>query len=106
MLELRAVPLALLLTLSLTACPKQDTQPDPPKDEPVTCSADAMVCPDGSSVGRQGPNCEFAPCPGPAPDEPVACTMDAKLCPDGSSVGRQPPNCEFAPCPGETPAPE
>lgn len=28
----------------------------------VACTADAMLCPDGSYVGRTGPNCEFAPC--------------------------------------------
>jgi len=27
------------------------------------CSQEAMLCPDGSGVGRTGPNCEFAPCP-------------------------------------------
>jgi len=27
------------------------------------CSMDAKVCPDGSSVGRTGPNCEFTSCP-------------------------------------------
>jgi len=34
------------------------------------CTADAKGCPDGSFVGRVGPNCEFAPCPGqqPKPD--------------------------------------
>lgn len=26
------------------------------------CTQDAKICPDGSSVGRTGPNCEFAPC--------------------------------------------
>ncbi|HCS78848.1 TPA: hypothetical protein DIV55_03825 [Patescibacteria group bacterium] len=30
----------------------------------VACTMDAKLCPDGSSVGRTGPNCEFAPCPG------------------------------------------
>lgn len=29
----------------------------------VACTMDAMMCPDGSYVGRQGPNCEFAMCP-------------------------------------------
>jgi len=29
---------------------------------PVACTADAMQCPDGSYVGRTGPNCEFV-CP-------------------------------------------
>ncbi len=28
------------------------------------CTMDAKVCPDGSSVGRTGPNCSFAACPG------------------------------------------
>ena len=32
-------------------------------NDTVACTADAMICPDGSSVGRVGPNCEFAPCP-------------------------------------------
>ena len=31
--------------------------------EPVACTADARVCPDGTAVGRVPPNCEFAPCP-------------------------------------------
>lgn len=39
----------------------------PPSREPglpVACTMDAKMCPDGTSVGRVGPNCEFAPCPG------------------------------------------
>lgn len=27
------------------------------------CTLEAKLCPDGSSVGRSGPNCEFAACP-------------------------------------------
>ncbi|HVU06612.1 MAG TPA: hypothetical protein VHE10_02390 [Candidatus Paceibacterota bacterium] len=34
--------------------------------EQVFCTMDAKLCPDGSSVGRTGPNCEFAQCPGAA----------------------------------------
>ncbi|MFZ5932818.1 MAG: hypothetical protein ACOYT7_01955 [Patescibacteria group bacterium] len=30
------------------------------------CTQEIKVCPDGTSVGRVGPNCEFAPCPTPA----------------------------------------
>lgn len=30
---------------------------------PVACTMEAKLCPDGSAVGRVGPNCEFAPCP-------------------------------------------
>lgn len=29
------------------------------------CTQEAKVCPDGTSVGRTGPNCEFAACPTP-----------------------------------------
>lgn len=28
----------------------------------IACTLDAMICPDGSSVGRTGPQCEFSPC--------------------------------------------
>lgn len=31
----------------------------------VRCTQDAMQCPDGSYVGRNGPSCEFDPCPNP-----------------------------------------
>lgn len=34
-----------------------------PPFEGVACTMEAKICPDGSSVGRVGPNCEFAPCP-------------------------------------------
>jgi len=34
------------------------------EEEPVFCTMDAMMCPDGSYVGRIAPNCDFAPCSG------------------------------------------
>jgi hypothetical protein len=40
-----------------------DSVPSNP-DQPVFCTLDAKICPDGTAVGRTGPNCEFAPCPG------------------------------------------
>lgn len=33
------------------------------KSTQQACTEDARICPDGSSVGRTGPNCDFAPCP-------------------------------------------
>jgi hypothetical protein len=39
-------------------CPP--ASPAPPQK---ACTQEAKICPDGSSVGRTGPNCEFAPCP-------------------------------------------
>lgn len=34
-----------------------------PDEKSVACTMEAKFCPDGSSVGRVGPNCEFAECP-------------------------------------------
>jgi len=31
--------------------------------KPIACTKEAKICPDGSTVGRTGPNCEFTPCP-------------------------------------------
>lgn len=36
-------------------------QNNPP--EQIACTLEAKICPDGSSVGRHGPNCDFDPCP-------------------------------------------
>lgn len=75
-----------------------------PDDDDVACTEEAMQCPDGSYVGRTGPDCEFAPCPtplgipAPTPIDKVVCTEEAMLCPDGSYVGRTGPNCQFV-CP-------
>jgi hypothetical protein len=30
---------------------------------PQVCTQEAKLCPDGSAVGRTGPNCEFTACP-------------------------------------------
>jgi len=57
--------------------PQNNTQNNevPADSEPITnngsgnrqnigCTQEAKICPDGSAVGRTGPNCEFAACPG------------------------------------------
>lgn len=51
------------------------------------CTMEAKLCPDGSSVGRTGPNCEFAPCPNPtgaspfpsgSSDNEISCSQDER----------------------------
>lgn len=37
-------------------------------NEPVACTQEAKLCPDGSYVGRTGPECEFAACPSAGDD--------------------------------------
>ena len=54
-------------------------QPDTWHLEPTTCTQEAKLCPDGSSVERTSPSCNFAPCPkedliqieSPHPFEPI-----------------------------------
>lgn len=76
--------------------------PAPEESCTVACTKDAKICPDGSAVGRTGPNCEFEACP----EEGTFCTDDAMMCPDGSWVGRSGPSCEFVceeiACPADT----
>ena len=48
--------------------------------EPIACTLDAKICPDGTAVGRVPPNCEFAACP------ETKCTdgeTREAACPDG-----------------------
>jgi hypothetical protein len=42
----------------------------PNSDGVVACTMDAKICPDGSTVGRSGPNCEFDPCLGESSQVP------------------------------------
>ncbi len=42
-----------------------------PGTGPTVCTQEAMTCPDGSSVGRTGPGCTFAPCPTVASSSPA-----------------------------------
>ncbi len=53
---------------------------EPPRHEttvpPHACTEEAKQCPDGSYVGRVGPDCSFAACPieQSVPDQGVVCT--------------------------------
>ncbi|MDD5163723.1 MAG: hypothetical protein PHD95_05970 [Candidatus ainarchaeum sp.] len=49
--------MVILIALALLAVGCTTANP------PQACTMEAKLCPDGSSVGRVLPNCEFAPCP-------------------------------------------
>src|SRR6185436_19079738 len=55
-LLIAALLLAVLGAIVYVAAPR-------PSSQPVACTMEAKICPDGSAVGRTGPNCEFAACP-------------------------------------------
>jgi hypothetical protein len=46
------------------------------------CTQEAKLCPDGGSVGRTGPNCEFAECPS---DKPVS--LEVRIGEEVSGLG-------------------
>lgn len=64
------------------------------EDDNIYCTQDAKLCPDGSYVGRTGPNCEFADCPESDEEEfKTTGTVVGKV-----SIG---PLCPVEPCPEE-----
>ena len=47
-------PILFLVIVLMAGCTQK---------QPIACTQEAKVCPDGSVVGRVPPNCDFAPCP-------------------------------------------
>jgi hypothetical protein len=72
----------------------------------TTCTLDAKTCPDGTSVGRVAPNCDFAPCPGgdvPASSCSLSFTLTAETpSPSPSPTGS--PTVSPTPTPTSPPA--
>jgi hypothetical protein len=54
---MRPYPLILVFII-LTSCAHAQSETT------IACTMEARMCPDGSYVGRTGPDCEFAPCLG------------------------------------------
>ncbi|MBI3550534.1 MAG: hypothetical protein HY078_15965 [Elusimicrobia bacterium] len=48
----------------VSVSPPQSAPPGFPAPNQRACTMEAKLCPDGSAVGRSGPNCEFPKCPG------------------------------------------
>ena len=76
----------LLITLPIislfflfTGCDRPDA---------IACTMDAKVCPDGSSVGRIPPDCEFTPCIGGR----IGCDYDV---PERKYVGKSVDECSL-----------
>jgi|SRR3989344_3110167 len=63
----------------------QNTTTPPPSSGGTVCTMDAYICPNGSSVGRTGPNCQFV-CPSTAPSS-SSINFDADFARLDASIG-------------------
>ena len=68
-----------------------------PNPQPVACTMEAKLCPDGSYVSRTGPNCEFAVCPISTPPAGTGGIMGQILIGPTCPVERIPPDPACAP---------
>lgn len=62
--------------------------PSPAPIKTVQCTMEAKLCPDGSVVGRTGPNCEFAPCIGKPEAVPPSINPEQLNLPIGYTLKR------------------
>lgn len=60
--------------------------------QPAACPQDAQICPDGSSVGRTGPNCSFAACPA----TPTPCGNGLPRLANGTCPAPTPSTCTYS----------
>lgn len=67
---------------SVVESPTDESDSVVPEGSLVACTMDAKMCPDGSYVGRVGPDCEFEACPTTKENErpkSVTCSPESKL---------------------------
>jgi hypothetical protein len=86
----KVLTFALALIAGAACTPKKDTA-NPDDDGQKACTDDAKVCPDGSSVARSGPDCEFAACPGDAATPEPEGTAPEGDAPEGGPEGSPEP---------------
>lgn len=63
--------LALILLLGVAGFFYRNVMESTGTPEPIACTMEAKICPDGSAVGRSGPSCAFAPCAFPNAEDPA-----------------------------------
>ncbi len=95
-MTLRSTVFSMLGLAVAAAC-----NPPPPAspDEVVGCTEEAKVCPDGSSVVRSGPDCDFPACPNADPDNGIS-PDPAPAGPDGDASPQPMGTFEADPPPG------
>lgn len=78
MLKTIYVLIAVAVILGVSSLFISNKAEAPNEADPIACTKDAMICPDGTSVGRTGPSCEFV-CPDlPAVPADIQTQIDSK----------------------------
>lgn len=62
--------IVLILVLGMAGFFYRNALERPGGPMPGACTMDAKICPDGTSVGRSGPSCDFVACPPPNTELP------------------------------------
>lgn len=84
MTSFRLPLLATIIGLSLATPAAARFVSSSSSSEPRACTMEAKLCPDGETyVGRTGPNCEFAACPGGSASSSPSCAP--YVCMDGTT---------------------
>lgn len=70
--------------------------------KPIACTAEAKLCPDGTSVGRDPNNdCEFFPCPGESTEDEFNIDLKHQSCVTGSDCDMIVTHCGKCDYPGK-----
>lgn len=91
--------LALGILAGVACSPKKDTAN--PDGDKAACTEEAKQCADGSSVSRQGPDCEFPACPGEGEAADGAADPEPEADGDGEAAPADAEKTETAPAEGE-----
>jgi hypothetical protein len=79
---MKKIILSLFLIILFSGCIKQNN--------PIACTEEAKICPDGTAVGRIPPDCDFAPCPYTITTIPA--TVTNQTCIDSDTQCKEKPN--------------
>jgi hypothetical protein len=91
--------LALGILAGVACSPKKDTAN--PDGDKAACTEEAKQCADGSSVSRQGPDCEFPACPGEGEAAEGAADPEPDAEGDGEATPAEGEKTEAPPAEGE-----
>jgi hypothetical protein len=73
-----AVVALAIVSAGMVAYYQLPSRMHPEGDAPTACTMEARVCPDGTTVGRTGPDCSFAPCPEPIQEATATVPADVQ----------------------------